>query len=130
MVELFHLIAQWLLSPAGILLVTTSLLLVAAAIHWSPNRNTFRFLALPLLLWAAFSAWSALDSSSPRSALAGVLWGFGVMGVYALALAPLVAAGKSRRTIAVVSAVLFAVQLPLSLLAGLYLGCYVGHDCP
>jgi len=59
-----------------------------------------------------------------------MLWGLAVAALYMLVLAPMVAAGKSSRAIVGVSVIVLALQLPLSLLAGLFFGCYVGHDCP
>ena len=130
MMDLLQLVAQWALSPIGLALLLAAALLTATAVRLSPARRTGRFLLVPLILWAAFSLWSALDSSSVRSALAGVLWAFAVAAVFTVALAPLVAKGKSPRTIVAMSVAVLALQLPFSLLSGLFFGCYVGHDCP
>jgi hypothetical protein len=128
--DFLYLVVEWLLSSLGAILVLVSVLLAALAIRLSPIRATGRFLLVLTALWLAFSAWSAVESLGIRSALAGVLWGLGVLGLYALVLSPLVARAKPPGVIAAVSVALLAFQLPFSLLAGLYLGCYVGHDCP
>ena len=128
--DFLRLIVQWLLSLPGAMLVLVSVLLAATAIRLSPSRATGRFLLVPVALLLAFSVWSAVGSSSLRSALAGVLWGLSVLGLYALVLSPLVAKAKSPRAVVTVSVVLLAVQLPFSLFAGLFFACYIGHDCP
>ncbi|HEX5352650.1 MAG TPA: hypothetical protein VFW60_01070 [Rhodanobacteraceae bacterium] len=130
MIDLLQMLALWALSPAGLALLFASVLLGVAAVWLSPARGLGRFLLVPLAFWAVFSTWIALDSSSVRSALAGALWGLVILGLFALALAPLVAKGKRPLTIVSISVALYVVQLPFSAFAALFIGCSVGHDCP
>lgn len=130
MMEFLHLIGKALLSPPGSMLVPASVLLAAIAIRLSPTRATGRFILVLVALWLAFSAWSAIGSSSLRSTLPGMLWGFSIVGLYALVLGPLVAKAKPPRAIIAASIALLVVQFPLSLISGLFFGCYVGHACP
>ena len=125
-----HLIAQVLFSQFGAVLALTIGVLCAAAIWLSPTRSVRRFLILTCALWLAFAMWSYWESPNTRQVVAGFLWGLAVLGLSTLALAPLVAYAKTRRTILVVSLLLFVVQIPFGVLTGLFFGCYVGHDCP
>ena len=125
-----HLIAQILFSQFGAVLATTVGVLCTAAIWLTPTRSVRRFLVFPCALWLAIAVWSTTESPNSHQVVAGFLWGLAVVGLSTLALAPLIAYGKTKRTILLVSVLLFLVQIPFGVLAGLFFGCYVGHDCP
>ena len=117
-------------SAAGLVHLAGLAVLTAAAIWLSPNRQTPQFLLVALAVWLVASALSAVGSSSVRAAMAGVLWCLSIVAIYALALGFLVSRAKTPRTVVAASLVLLLVQLPFSLLSGIYFACYVGHDCP
>ena len=121
---------NWAFSAAGLVHLTGLAVLTAAAIWLSPNRQTPQFLLVALAVWLVASALSAVGSSSVRAAMAGVLWCLSIVAIYALALGFLVSRAKTPRTVVAASLVLLLVQLPFSLLSGIYFACYVGHDCP
>lgn len=104
--------------------------LAAAAIWFSPSRQTRRFFLVALAVWLVASVLLAVGSSSARAATADILWCLSILAVYALGLGFLVSRAKGPRTIVATSLALLIAQLPLSLLSGIYFACYVGHDCP
>jgi hypothetical protein len=121
---------NWVFSAASLVHLAGLAVLTAAAIWLSTNRQTPRFLLVALAVWLVASAISAVGSSSVRAAMAGVLWCLSIVTIYALGLGFLVSRAKTPRTVVAASLVLLLVQLPFSLLSGIYFACYVGHDCP
>ena len=130
MTDLAGWILRWTFSVAGLVHLIGICVLVAAAIWLSPRKSVRRFFLVGLGLWVVASALAALNSSTPRAALAGAIWAFTVIAFYAVLLGVLVAKGKEPRTMTATAAVLLLLQVPFSLFSGLYLTCYIGHDCP
>ncbi len=130
MTDLAALFSSWLFSSAGAGNVVGLAALLAAAILCSQTRSTGRFILIAGAIWVAASAVAAANSSSPRSAVASTLWCFSLVALNASVLGVLVGEGKRPRTLLIASLLLFLVQLPFSLLSGLLIGCYVGHECP
>ena len=130
MSELASWMLQWTFSVAGLLHLVGLSVLAGAAVRFSRIRSVGRFWLVALALWVVAAIAGIPGASTARVAAAGALWVLSVIAVYALFLAILVAKAKPPRTIIAVSAVLFILQAPLSLLSGLYFTCYIGHDCP
>ncbi|HEY0501886.1 MAG TPA: hypothetical protein VGD42_00195 [Lysobacter sp.] len=129
MSEILALAFQWAFSVAGLMHLVGVGLLASAAIVLSPSRHVGKFFVVAFALWVIASTLSASTSSTVRTALAGAIWALSVIALYALFLGVLVAKGKGSRTILITAVALLLAQVPLSLFSGLYLACYVGHDC-
>ncbi len=130
MSELANWMLQWTLSVPGLLHLAGISILAGAAVRFSRTRSVGRFWFVALVLWLVAALACIPGSSTVRAAVAGALWALSVIAVYAISLAIPVAKAKPPRTIFLLSAVLFILQAPLSLLSGLYFACYIGHDCP
>ena len=130
MSELANWMFQWSLSWAGLLHLVAVGVMAGAAIRLSPTRSVRRLWLVAMTLWVVAALAGLSTSPTPRAAFAGALWALSIIGINALFLGLLVARARPPRTILWLSAALLILQTPLSLLSGLYLTCYVGHDCP
>lgn len=129
MSELFGGMLQWAFSIAGLCHLVGIGVLAGAAVWLGPSRAVGRFCLVALGLWIVASVLGALNSSTSRGAWAGAAWALSVVVFYALFLGLLVAKGKGPRTVILTSTILLVLQLPFSLLSGLFIACYIGHDC-
>lgn len=127
--ELPDVMLRWAFSAAGLCHLIGIGVLAGAAIMLGPRRAVGRFCLVALVLWIVASVIGALKSSTTRDAWVGAVWALSIVAFYALFLALLVAKGKGPRTVILTSTVLLVLQLPFSLLSGLYFACYIGHDC-
>lgn len=130
MSDLAYGMLQWAFSTVGIIHLVGVGILVGAAIWFSRSQSVGRFCLVGSALWIAVTALGALNSSTPRVALAFSIWALSTILIYSTFFAVLVAKGKGPRLVIVTAAILFMLQTPLSLLSGIFFACFIGHDCP
>jgi hypothetical protein len=103
------------------------------ATRLSARRDIRSFLLVILAVWVVASIGLSFDDFSRsryRIIASTVAWCLSMALIYAVVPGVLVAQGRRAVAIWFASAAAFAVQFPLSLVSALYIGCYVGHDCP
>lgn len=129
MTDLVSIALKSIFSWFGLAQLAGATLLALAAIWSAKTRSVGKFLLLAAGVWLLASLLLLEDPIRWRTLLAGAIWVLGMVALYALVLSFLVAKGKHWRNIAVISAVVFVLSAPASLLPALLLTCYVGQDC-
>lgn len=114
-------------------LILVGILITGLAVVFSKKRDAYTFYVTLTAIWLLAS--TLLSYFEPgeltiRSTLAVFLWCLSVGAVYAVVLGRLVASGSPAYTIWWSLFLMSLVQIPLSFISALAIGCYIGHSCP
>lgn len=129
MTELVTISLKSIFSWFGLAQLAGATLLALAAIWCAKTRSLGKFLLLATGLGLLISLVGLENPIRWRPLLSGAIWVLGLVAFYALVLSFAVAKGKNWRSIAVTSAVVFALTAPVSWVPAVLLACYIGHDC-
>lgn len=113
--------------------ILIGILVTGVAVQLNKKRNAYVFYVCLVVGWLLASI--LLSCFGPgeltlRSALATSLWCLTIAAIYAVVFGRLIVSGSPTITIWGVSFVTLIVQIPLSVISALYIGCYIGHSCP
>jgi uncharacterized membrane protein YoaK (UPF0700 family) len=113
--------------------ILVCILITGVAVRLSKKRDAYIFYVALFAAWLLASillSCFGFGELTLRSALAASLWCLTIAVVYAVVFGRLVVSGSSVITIWVSSFLILIVQIPLSFISAIYIGCYVGHSCP
>jgi hypothetical protein len=129
MEEIAPLFSNWVFSKYGLAHFLGWAVITGSAIWCNRHRSIRRFVAIAFLVWLA-SALIALPGYWRISANEYTpIWSLVAVVLYTLPLGVMISQRVPAAALALVSLLLFAVQLPLSLVYSLAAYCYVGGDC-
>jgi hypothetical protein len=121
---------QWVLAPEALLACALTLVLGGASLVLAPSRGVGPMMLVALLACAVGTPIAAVGAVTLRGGLASALAVLVVVGVDAIVLGLLVGRGTRVRALLAATLVLLALQVPLAILANVWLQCHVGHYCP
>ena len=113
--------------------ILVGILITGVAVLCSKKRVAYTFYVTLTAIWLLAStllSWIVPGELTLRNSLANLLWCLSIAAVYAVVLGRLVASGSPAYTIWWSLFLMSLVQIPISFISAIYIGCYIGHSCP